>query len=140
MTEQQSGTNSLPSTALNQNPGQMTAGTDISSNGAFSSAPRIEVSFPTRRSIYYSVTDSEINMYATLGWIATICLTLFGAFVGAAFGGWVALQQGNMPTTTTATLTTLMVITGIVSAIFLALSIFFMITQAKSKKDWQARN
>ena len=99
--------------------------------------PPIEVTFPRRSSIYYSITESEINSYATFGWLATIFLTFFGAFAGFAFGGLVALQQPNLPGSVTSTLSALTWTTGIVSILFIILAVVSIVIQAKNKKAWE---
>ena len=101
-------------------------------------ADRLEVEFPKRKSTFYSVTESEINIYAQLGWISTFSLTLFGTFAGLALGCIVALLQDNLPAAATSTLNAIGWVTGVVSTIFSILAIVMMVVQFRSKKSWEA--
>jgi hypothetical protein len=99
----------------------------------------VEVTFPKRKAKFYSITDSEINTYAQLGWFATVLLTLFGAFVGVSSGSYLTLQQKDLPINTVSSLNSVMWTTGIVAAIFLLLAIVLIIIQAKNKKSWEQK-
>ena len=99
---------------------------------------RLEVDFPKRKSTFYSVTESEINIYAQLGWISTFSLTLFGTFAGLALGCVVSLLQDNLPAAATSTLNAIAWVTGIVSIIFLITAIVLLVLQFRSKKSWEA--
>lgn len=105
--------------------------------GVVDIAGRLDVKFPKRESVYFSVTEAEINMYATLGWVSTILLTLCGIFAGLALGCLVALLQANLPAIAQAMLNSLAWITGVVSVIFFLISIAFILLQQKSKKSWE---
>jgi hypothetical protein len=98
---------------------------------------RLDIQFPKRRSVYYSITEAEVNMYAQLGWISTVCLTLFGAFIGLAFGCFVGTIQDNIPIIARSVLTSIMWVTGFVSLIFFIISIVFIVLQSRSKKEWE---
>jgi len=98
----------------------------------------VTLQFQKRKGIYYSVTKAEINIYAQLGWISTFCLTLFGAFIGLAFGCFVALMQENIPYAAQALLKSLKWVTGLVSLIFLIFAILLMVLQMKNKKAWES--
>ena len=94
--------------------------------------------FQKRKSTYYSVTESEINMYAQLGVISTLFLTLFGALIGFAGGCLVALIQKNIPYETEILLKIIGLITGFISIIFLIVSLWFIRLQFNNKKLWES--
>ncbi len=94
--------------------------------------------FQKRRSLYYSVTEAEINMYAQLGLISTLFLTLFGAFIGIVGGCFIALVQENIPFEARALLKSIGWVTGIVSVIFLFFAMLFIWLQIKNKKAWES--
>ncbi len=97
----------------------------------------VSVKYQKRESIYYSITDSEIDVYAQLGWISNIFLTFFGASTGVCFACLLAQKQGNIPASAIVFFNTLGWATAIVSLIFLAFSILFIILQAKNKNKWK---
>ncbi len=99
---------------------------------------RLEIQFPRRKSIYYSVTEPEIEVYAQFGWLSTIFLTFFGASAGFALGCVTAMLQGNIPTSAQNTLTALSATMGIVSAVFLVLAIALILLQSKNRRAWRA--
>jgi len=101
-------------------------------------AERLEVDFPKRKSTYFSVTEAEINNYAQLGWLSTVSLTLFGAFLGLVLGCVVALLQDSLPATAISTLNALAWFSGIVAVIFLAVAILLLVSQVRSKKAWES--
>ena len=92
----------------------------------FDSNP-VDVRYSKRQSIYYSVTEPEIEVYAQFGWLATIFLTLFGASAGFSLGCVTALLQGNIPTNAHNALVMSSIVTGTVSAVFLIISITLII-------------
>jgi hypothetical protein len=94
--------------------------------------------FQKRKSIYFSVTESEINMYAQLGVISTLLLTLFGAFIGIAAGCFLALVQENIPAEAQTLLQSTGWVTMIVSIIFFGFALWFIYLQFKNKKSWES--
>jgi hypothetical protein len=94
--------------------------------------------FTKRKSVYYSVTESEINMYSQLGWISTIFLTIYGILIGIASGCFIALQQNGIPNYAQALLKSTGWVTFIISFIFIGFTVVFIWMQAKNKKAWQS--
>ena len=94
--------------------------------------------FPKRKSIYYSVTEAEINIYAQLGWISTLFLAIFGVLIGLAFGCYVALIQEDIPSEAQSLLKSTGWITGIISIIFFASALYFIFLQKQNKKAWES--
>ena len=94
--------------------------------------------FQKRQSIYYSLTEAEINMYAQLGVISTVFLTLFGALVGFAGGCFIALIQENIPYEAEILLKTIGWATGIISIVFFIVAMWFIRLQYNNKKSWES--
>lgn len=101
---------------------------------------RVDIKFPRRKSVYYSVTESEIESYAQFGLLSNICLTLFGLLAGFGLGCVAALAQGNIPDAGKTTLSWLIGISMVIALIFLALSLFLAYAQNTSKKTWRTDN
>lgn len=85
----------------------------------------------------YQVTEIEINMYAQLGWLSTIFLTLSGIFAGLAGGAYIALKQQGLLENSIATLETTKSITFVVAILFFLSAIVFLYLQSRSKKQWE---
>ena len=98
---------------------------------------RLDIKFPKRKSTYYSVTESEIEMYAQLGWLSSLLLTLFGTSSGFTLGCVAAMVQGNLPSNSQSVFLWLAWVTGVISVIFLAIAIYLIMQQSKSKKAWE---
>jgi hypothetical protein len=98
---------------------------------------RLDVKFPKRRCTYYSVTEAEIEVYAQFGWLSSMFLTLFGASLGFSLGCVVALVQGNIPADAQTTLWWLAGSIGLVSVVFLVITITLVVLQRKNRKTWK---
>jgi uncharacterized BrkB/YihY/UPF0761 family membrane protein len=101
---------------------------------------RVSIKFPKRESVFYSVTESEIESYATFGLLSNISLTLFGLLAGFGLGCVAALAQGNIPEPGKTTLTWLIVFSVVTSLVFLVASLFLAYLQNTNKKFWRAKS
>lgn len=99
--------------------------------------PRVDVRFQIRTSIYYSVTEAEIETYAQFGWLTTILLTILGILWGLALGCIVALLQGNLSASSQASLISCTILGGILGLVFLLLAVWMIRKQSQAKKDWK---
>ena len=91
-----------------------------------------------RSSTFYSVTESEIEMYSQYGLLSSILLTLFGAFIGFSFGCIVPILQGGLTMDVQITLWWLAGATGLSALIFFGLSIIIARLQNKTKQTWKS--
>ncbi len=112
----------------------------IRGNAIFSEDERVAIRFPKRESVYYSVTESEIDSYATFGLLSNLSLTLFGLLAGFAFGCLAALAQGNIPEQGRITLSWLTGFSIVTSLVFLVSALFLAYLQNSSKKHWRTKS
>jgi hypothetical protein len=85
---------------------------------------------------YFALTRQQIDNYASLGWLITACITLVGILVEAAFGCWLAIQQGVLSPSSNATISIIMWVTGVSCLILLIFSGIFFWLRAKDKRGW----
>jgi ABC-type amino acid transport system permease subunit len=97
----------------------------------------VTIKYQRRTSKFFSLTDAEIEMYASWGWASTILLTLFGAFIGFSLGCAVALMQGNLTPVSQAMLTSAAVVSAVPAIVFLVLAVAATLYQRKLKNQWE---
>ena len=87
---------------------------------------------------YFALTSEQIDTYAALGWLITVCLTLVGVLLELAFGCWLALTQGNLSLAADTTINTTMWVTGVIGLLMAVLAGVFWWLRAKNKRGWLA--
>jgi apolipoprotein N-acyltransferase len=103
-------------------------------NGSISTRIKIDWRVIPIRQEFYLVTKEQIDSYSDMGFFASLFLTLFGLFGGGTISCWVGTQQANMPDTLLSTIHTALMFCILSAAIFLSLSIVFIVKQRTHKK------
>ena len=91
-----------------------------------------------RKAVYYSLTETEIDSYADLGWMATFCLTFFGIGSGFCGGCVIALIQSPPPSLISSPLYWMSWVSGFFSAVLLVFAIMLLYFQRKQKQQWKS--
>ena len=99
---------------------------------------RVKVRFERRTTIFFSVTEAELDIYFQFGLYAGIALFLSGLFGGFATNCLVALIQSNLSQTAQAVFWWLMWFSGFMSIICLVSAITFTLNQQQEKKCWKS--
>jgi hypothetical protein len=100
----------------------------------------LNVNIARRNSLYYVVTEEEVEVYAQFGFLGTICLAVFGGSTGFASGCVVAMLSSNISNESKTLLLGLAIGTGIAAVIFLILSVLLYWSQRRRKRAWKMPN
>lgn len=100
--------------------------------------PTVKLRHGPRDAVFYSVTESEIEDHAQLGFLSSIALTLFGTFAGFMLGCLVALIQGDMSEVSTTVFFYLVVVATVVAVIFFAAAAYLWRIRKQKSQVWKA--
>ena len=95
---------------------------------------RIQTRIITLRQEFYLVTREQIDSYSDMSFFVSLFLTLFGLFGGGTISCWVGAQQANMPDALLSAIHVALLFCVLLSTLFLALSILFIVKQRTHKK------
>ncbi len=85
---------------------------------------------------YFALTENQISTYATLGRLVTASVTLASMCFEAAFGCWLALTQGGISSTSSATISTVMWVAGASGLIMAVGAGILWWLKVKNKRGW----
>ena len=103
-------------------------------SGSISTRIKIDWQVMPIRQQFYLVTKEQIDSYSDMGFFVSLFLTLFGLFGGGTISCWVGAQQANMPDALLSTIHVALLFCVLSAAVFLALSIVFIVKQRTRKK------
>ena len=95
---------------------------------------RIQTRIITLRQEFYLVTREQIDSYSDMSFFVSLFLTLFGLSGGGTISCWVGAQQANMPDALLSAIHVALLFCVLLSTLFLALSILFIVKQRTHKK------
>jgi hypothetical protein len=85
---------------------------------------------------YFALTENQIGNYVALGWLVTASVTLASMCFEAAFGCWLALTQGGISSTSSATIGTVMWVASASGLIMAVCAGIFWWLKARNKQGW----
>ena len=124
--------------------GRSTRVTDADSNGniqqagpaRFPPSAQIQARVVFGEITYFALTENQISTYATLGWFVTASVMLASLCFETAIGCWLALTQGGIASTSSATISTVMWVAGVSGLIMTVCAGIFWWLKAKNKRGW----
>jgi hypothetical protein len=94
------------------------------------------VHFP-REVQMYSVTNAEIDNYASFGWQSTLALAFAGLAGGFSLGCLTSLLQGAGGSEVVLMLRACMWLSAVVAVVFLGFALWQIGSQRRMRKDWE---
>lgn len=98
---------------------------------------KVEVVHFPREVQMYSVTNAEIDNYASFGWQSNLALTFAGLSGGFSLGCLTSLLQGGSSREVVLMLRACMCLSAIVAVVFVILAVCQIIGQGRLRKDWE---